>query len=436
MATTITKTIGVTGRDYSTIQAFFTAVPADLVAVDELWEGVIYPDAGNEYTNQQLDLTVRTTSATCFVRLKAATGSSFTEHANKLTNALRPNAANGILLSAPSTQAAALLKTATRLELVGLQLDQRSTQGGSYATLLVGGSITTVRECLLQSLTHINANGTAGSSSLRAYNSVFVGTGIAMVGTTSQVALKGCTFAGNATATRAIKVDYNPAPLVKDCAMFGHTVANLSGGGYAAGSSNNATDLASWPSGLSGTLSLTYADQFESINISGGVHDFRLKSGNSIATAGVNDADILLDAVGTTRHATTPSVGAWEYAAAAATATTLSGPSSGTTGVASTSFTVGANGTITGTVTVTPGDAGNGGTFSPTTVAISSGTPTATFTYTPASTGVKTISITDDGGLTDATSLSYTSNAASSGYAPALFTMRSPSGVHFFGAHR
>lgn len=121
---------------------------------------------------------------------------------------------------------------------------------------------------------------------------------------------------------------------------------------------------------------------------------------------------------------------------AAATATTLSGPSSGTVSVASTNFTVGANGTITGTVTVTPGDAGNGGTFSPTTVAISSGTPTATFTYTPASTGVKTISITDDGGLTDATSLSYTSNAAASGYAPALFTMRNPSGVHFFGAHR
>lgn len=119
-----------------------------------------------------------------------------------------------------------------------------------------------------------------------------------------------------------------------------------------------------------------------------------------------------------------------------ATATTLSGPSSGTTGVASTDFTVGANGTITGTVTVTPSDAADGGTFTPTTVAISSGTPTATFTYTPASTGVKTISITDDGGLTDATSLSYTSNAASSSYAPALFTMRSPSGVHFFGAHR
>ena len=107
-------------------------------------------------------------------------------------------------------------------------------------------------------------------------------------------------------------------------------------------------------------------------------------------------------------------------AASGATATTLSGPSSGTTGVASTNFTVGANGTITGTVTVTPNDAANGGTFTPTTVAISSGTPTATFTYTPASTGAKTINISDNGSLTDAANLTYTSNAAADTAVPTL----------------
>lgn len=102
---------------------------------------------------------------------------------------------------------------------------------------------------------------------------------------------------------------------------------------------------------------------------------------------------------------------------AAATAVTLTGPSGGVVSVASTNFTVGANGTITGTVTVTPSDGGGGGTFSPTSVAISSGTPTATFTYTPASTGVKTISCSDDGGLTDPSSISYTSTAGGSAIA-------------------
>lgn len=93
--------------------------------------------------------------------------------------------------------------------------------------------------------------------------------------------------------------------------------------------------------------------------------------------------------------------------AAPATATTLSGPSSGSVGSASTNFTVGANGAITGTVTVTPSDGGNGGTFSPTSVNISNGTPTAAFTYTAGSSGTKTISISDNGSLTDAAPLSY-----------------------------
>lgn len=97
--------------------------------------------------------------------------------------------------------------------------------------------------------------------------------------------------------------------------------------------------------------------------------------------------------------------------AAAATAVTMTGPSSGAVGAASTAFTVGANGTITGTVTVTPSDGGGGGTFTPTSVALSSATPTATFTYTPASAGAKTISVTNNGGLANPSTITYTASA-------------------------
>lgn len=102
---------------------------------------------------------------------------------------------------------------------------------------------------------------------------------------------------------------------------------------------------------------------------------------------------------------------AFTYTASSATAVTLSGPSSGTTGVASTAFTVGANGTISGTVTVTPSDGGGGGAFSPTSVAISSATPTATFTYTAATAGAKTISVTNNGSLSNPSNITYTANA-------------------------
>ena len=60
----------------------------------------------------------------------------------------------------------------------------------------------------------------------------------------------------------------------------------------------------------------------------------------------------------------------------AATAVTLSGPSTGTVGAPSTNFTVGANGTISGSITVTPSAAGC--TFVPTSVVISSSSTTAT----------------------------------------------------------
>lgn len=95
-----------------------------------------------------------------------------------------------------------------------------------------------------------------------------------------------------------------------------------------------------------------------------------------------------------------------------ATAVTLSGPTGGVAGVASTNFTAGANGTITGTVVVTPSDAGAGGTFTPTTVSLTSGAPTATFTYTPSTAGTKTISVTNNGSLTNPGAISYAATSA------------------------
>lgn len=92
----------------------------------------------------------------------------------------------------------------------------------------------------------------------------------------------------------------------------------------------------------------------------------------------------------------------------AATAVTMTGPSSGPVSLASSNFTVGANGTITGTIIVTPSSGGGGGTFTPATVSISAGVPTATFTYTPTTTGVKTISATNNGGLSNPANLAYT----------------------------
>lgn len=104
----------------------------------------------------------------------------------------------------------------------------------------------------------------------------------------------------------------------------------------------------------------------------------------------------------------------------AATALTLTGPSSGNTGSPSTNFTVTANGTLSSSVTVTPSDASGGGTFTPTTLTLNSGTLSGTFTYTPASNGAKTISISNSGSLTNPSSLTYTASTPSSATAITL----------------
>jgi hypothetical protein len=97
----------------------------------------------------------------------------------------------------------------------------------------------------------------------------------------------------------------------------------------------------------------------------------------------------------------------------------LSGPASGTTGVASTNFTVAlpSGGVTLNTITVTPTDALPGdapiGAFIPATVSLTTAAPSATFTYTAPAPGVKTISTTNNRGLTNPAPLTYTATPAS-----------------------
>lgn len=97
-------------------------------------------------------------------------------------------------------------------------------------------------------------------------------------------------------------------------------------------------------------------------------------------------------------------------ASGAATAIVISNasPASGQVGQLSNNFTVGANGAITGTIAVTPNAGAGGGTFVPSSVNISSASPTATFRYLPASTGDKSVGVTNNGGLTNPGAVTYT----------------------------
>ena len=110
---------------------------------------------------------------------------------------------------------------------------------------------------------------------------------------------------------------------------------------------------------------------------------------------------------------TNPANKTYTAGSSAATAITVSGPSSGAAGLASSNFTALVNGSLTAAVTVTPSDGGNGGTFTPTTVtfAVGSSPPAQTLTYTPGSAGAKTLSFTNNGSLANPATLTYTATA-------------------------
>jgi hypothetical protein len=127
----------------------------------------------------------------------------------------------------------------------------------------------------------------------------------------------------------------------------------------------------------------------------------------------------------------------WAVPLLSDTGYTVTGPTSGTSGQASTNYTVTiANGvTFTGLQTITISDGSEGGTFTPSvgsassssvTVTPTNGATSFTFTYTPASSGVKTLTFTNAQGWTDASSTTYT---ASSPVTPPTLTIQAASPV-------
>ncbi len=99
-----------------------------------------------------------------------------------------------------------------------------------------------------------------------------------------------------------------------------------------------------------------------------------------------------------------------------ATGYTLTAPSpaSGAPGVASANFVLAPypiGSAMAAPTVITPSDGGFGGTFTPATVTLSSAIP-GSFTYTPPHAGVRTISATNNGGLSDPLSVTYTATSS------------------------
>lgn len=173
---------------------------------------------------------------------------------------------------------------------------------------------------------------------------------------------------------------------------------------------------------LSNNLWLTSAGSFSSSSRVAAV-SATITHSTSKGLAGIQDYALSSDASGAQydqiEYGTVGSIGA------PVSAVTLSGPTTGTVGVASSNFTVGTDNPIqSGSVVVTPSDGGGGGTFTPASATLNSSTATATFTYTAASAGTYTISASNNGGLSNPSPISF---VASNPTPVTTYTLTGPS---------
>jgi hypothetical protein len=411
---TITKTIGsAAGRDYSTIQAFIDSIPADLVAAGFSYTGLVYNDSEFNDTTGKVNIASKNTDSSHFITLMCGPGQSFSTNPNRANNALWYNQANGVAIHTTTNSATAINCTVPYTVIDGFQVNATGTSSTAITANATG---VMVKNCIFAgygpnapSYGLVNvAGGATMQDCLVLCTQSGACSGVKVTGAT----LINCTIAkpsqfslGASEKSQAIYLNYN-TNVVKNCALFGFANNDMVPNNFSA-SDYNASDWSQAPGGTAAShnlLNLVYANQFVSTT-----SDFRLKTGSDLIAKGINLQATyqVTDIIGTTRQAS------WDIGAYAsivpATALAMTGPTLGQVNQASTNFTVSANGQVSGSVTVTPSDGGKGGTFTPSSFTMTGVSPSVTFTYTPSQTGNISISISNNGSLTNPSAVTYNS---------------------------
>ncbi len=320
MATTVVKTIG-TGGDYSTLQSWEDACPANLVTADQIWQGKVKNQVFSG-TSTLLTISGTTVDSTRYVELTTDTGASFADNASVRTNALRYNEANGasIKVTAPWATAISITQSFTRLS--KLQIYSSSTNGIALSIYSPSNSCD-INQCIVDSSIPggliIESNGAAHhlrnslivqrSSSTSAY--IINGLGDKNITNCTLVATNG------ATIDTGIRNSYSTVNLKN--VYIGGAMTNLTGGSSTFNKTTCFTNFSGPPSGWSAAAFSTAT--FESVTEAS--MDFRLKAGSGLIDQGTNDATYAAYDISGMARSGTYDVGAWEVAAGGGTNYTL-----------------------------------------------------------------------------------------------------------------
>ncbi len=318
----VTKSIGIGGtHDYTSLQAWEDALPADLVSDGNSQVGECYfngsGDGAFTGSTQLLLISGETTDATHTITLTTGAGQSFRDNANKLTNPLAYNSAVGVGID--STVAASVIKTTVN-NVFFKYLQIRNT--GAYGSCLTTEGATSVTVDSIIAQNGPSASGTVAFTrgSQTVTNSLFLmqrDSGIALMQGSVGLGIGfpdcyNCTFVVSrdvtTPATSAIKGTYSTGSL-ENCAFFGCTA--VSAGSTTFTFTTCMTDVASPPSGVTGGK--TYSAQFASSTIV--LPNYQAKAGNDLQAGTLDVTNAPLDIIGQTR-ASPCTIGCWEFIAA------------------------------------------------------------------------------------------------------------------------
>jgi len=317
MPTTITKTIGSSGRNYTTPalwEADTAAVPTNLVTADNVCVGQCFNDSEFVSATAILTLSGHTTDATRTITLTTGAGQSFRDNAGVQGNPLNYNATNGVGLRCTGGYANTVNTLDDNVILSNLQIRSDASDANVDAVASTNGTSPNnqINNCI------VSGGGRAAYFNGTARNSLFINTGIGrnyimlVIGT---VKCYFCTFVCPSDVATPVgyglAVGYGVGVVVENCAIFGATTAVNIG---AATITTCMTNQASPPAGFT---TETYANQFVNTTIASG--DYREKTGANLQAAGTADAtNGATDIAGTARpQGSNWDIGCWELIAAA-----------------------------------------------------------------------------------------------------------------------
>jgi hypothetical protein len=308
--------------------------------------------------------------------------------------------------------------SANYIRLIGLQTHITATDSASgddsigIVTIAAGGSDIRIQECIVRSAAGATNNETCidindADATVNIRNCIIYGGGAAgssgagiKINAATAVTIQNCTVihgdSGINRTAGTVTVDNT-------------YVAVLSGSTCYNGTMTCTTCAHSSASVVTGSTASIANSTANFVNVTPGSEDYHLVTGASatLKTGGTDlSGTFTTDIDGETRSDW--AIGADEYSApAGASSYTFTGPTTGLVNVASTNFTLTPNGTFTGTITPATDGAGS---FTPSSLTwtAESGGKTCTYTPTSISGSPHTLSVTDDGGLTDPANIDYT----------------------------